>query len=415
VGGAGSGGGAPDGGIPTAIGPSRGSPIALTPKDEYAVVVNRDVGSVSILALSYAMPDAPSATKVAELSTGAGSEPWQVETSPNSNNAFVALRHDQKLVRIDDISPIAKIGPSAQVGSEPTGVALTPTGSKAYVTNWVDGTISVVDTASMKVAQTIDLNAALVGTGLLGSVAARPGLAHPRSIAISNDGNADDADETAYVTDYFAQRKIPEAADGTNADVAQVGIVYRVSLKTGLVAVTQLSPLANIGFKDQNGNVAGCYPNQLQSITLNGKFAYVLSICASPRGPVGPNVTTTPCTDVTQCTGLVEPACVVPAAGVASVCVDLASAKTTTAPVVSVIDTTTGVEVMDAEASLNAVWTTDVYVKAGTPGDASRRLPHMPTDLAFVPGTSVSYVTANGADAVFRVVFDDAKGSIGSV
>src|SRR5439155_26337385 len=138
---AGGGGGTPDGGTAIASGPSRGSPIALTPKDEYAVVANRDVGSVSILALSYAVPDAPSATKVAELSTGAGSEPWQVETSPNGKNAYVVLRHDQKLVRIDDVSATAKIGPSAQVGSEPTGVALTPTGSKAYVTNWVDWTI----------------------------------------------------------------------------------------------------------------------------------------------------------------------------------------------------------------------------------------------------------------------------------
>src|SRR5260370_9483571 len=113
--------------MPPAIGPSRGSPIALTPKDEYAVVVNRDVGSVSILALSYAMPDAPSATKVAALSTRACSEPWQVETSPNGKHAFVVLRREQRLVLIDDISPRAEIGPSAQRGSEPTCLALTPT------------------------------------------------------------------------------------------------------------------------------------------------------------------------------------------------------------------------------------------------------------------------------------------------
>src|SRR5260370_6809321 len=167
----------------------------------------------------------------------------------------------------------------------------------------------------MTVAMTVDLNSALVATGYLGSVTARPSLAHPRSVAVSNNGDASDDDENAYVTEYFAQRKLPEAADASNVDVAQVGVVYRINASTGAVTTMTLAPLADIGFKDQNRKTAACYPNQLQSITLNGKFAYVTSICASPRGPIGPSVTTTPCTDVSQCTGLVEPACVVPAAG----------------------------------------------------------------------------------------------------
>src|SRR5260221_7036352 len=105
---AGGDGGQPDGGTVIAGGPSRGSPIALTPKDEYALVVNRDVGSVSVVSLSYAAPDAPAATKVAEVSTGAGSEPWQLETSPDGKSAYVVLRRDQKLVRVDDIGATAK-------------------------------------------------------------------------------------------------------------------------------------------------------------------------------------------------------------------------------------------------------------------------------------------------------------------
>jgi len=36
----------------------------------------------------------------------------------------------------------------------------------------------------MEAKSTVDLNAALVGTTLLGDVEARPSLAHPRSVAI---------------------------------------------------------------------------------------------------------------------------------------------------------------------------------------------------------------------------------------
>ena len=49
-----------------------------------------------------------------------------------------------------------------------------------------------------------------------------------------------------------------------------------------------------------------------------------------------------------------------------------------------------------------------------TPDDASRRYPLVANDIAFVPGTSIGYLTANGADAVFRVRYDD-KGVIAEV
>jgi hypothetical protein len=69
----------------------------------------------------------------------------------------------------------------------------------------------------MAVTSTIDLNAALVGTGLLGQVAARPALAHPRSVAISNNGDDSDDDEIAYVTEYFAAAARPLASEASEA------------------------------------------------------------------------------------------------------------------------------------------------------------------------------------------------------
>ena len=397
-------------------GPSHGASVALSPDDSVAVVANRDVGSVTVLKMSYATGAPATATLAGEVSVGAGSEPWQVVVSPDNTTAYVVLRHDQKVVEITGLQSVPVLGRSVGVGSEPTTVALTPTGAKAWVANWVDGTIMGIDTASMTVTSTIDLNAPLVAAGTLGMVAPRPALAHPRSLAITNNGDTNDEDESIYVTEYFGQTVMPEASDGSNADTHKVGIVYRVKISDKSVSTIQLAPLADMGFKDERAATAGCYPNQLQSITLNGGFGYVTSVCASPKGPTGPRVTTTTCVAVADCSALnlVEPACVQPTAtATGSVCVDLASVKTTTAPLVSVIDTASNTEVTTGTASLNAKFR-DFYVSKGVPDSAQRRYPLFANDMSFVAGTGVGYVSANGADAVFRVRYD-ASGTVAEV
>jgi YVTN family beta-propeller protein len=400
-----------DGGNVTVLpGPSHGSAVALSPDDSTAVVVNRDVGTVTVLRITYPNGQPPAATMAAEIDVGAGSEPWQAVISPDGTRAFVVLRQTQQLVAIEDLGGSPHAGAKVAVGSEPTGVALTPTGAKAWVTNWVDGSVSIVDTSAMSVSKTIDLNAPLVATTLLGSVTARAALAHPRSVAITNNGDTNDADESAYVTEYYAQQTAAEANDGSNADTRKVGVVYKVAVADGSVSTTQIAPLTDMGFKDERNGTAGCFPNQLQSIAIEDHFAYVVSVCASPRGPTGPKVTATACTAVTDCAALnlVDAACVLPTATAANkVCVDVASVKTTTAPLVSVLDISGAQpsEVAGAAGSLNAAFEA-LYASKSVADDSTRRYPLFADDIAFVPGTGVGYVTANGADAVFRMLFD---------
>jgi hypothetical protein len=241
-----------------------------------------------------------------------------------------------------------------------------------------------IDTAELKVKRTVDLNATLVGTGLLGTgLTARPGLAHPRSIAITNNGNDVDDDESIYVTEYFGQRTAPEsnASPGNAAgmDTNHDGIVYKVSAKDGAASAIRLGPIADIGFKDSATQTAGCFPNQLQSITIQGNFAYVSHICASPRGPTG---------------GTTE------------------NFKTTTHGAVSVIDLSKGAEVKTGTASLHQKF--EVLFGQRSTADANRRYPAVPSDIAFVKGASVGYVAANAIDAVFRVAYG-ATGEIGEV
>jgi YVTN family beta-propeller protein len=412
---AGTGGGHGDGGVPPDAvlkHPSRGSAAALSPDDATAVIVNRDVGSATVVSIQYPSNAPPTGHFVREVLLGNGSEPWQAVVLPDNDSALVVLRKDQKVARIRYLRTQPVLDGIVTVGSEPTAIALSPTGRRAFVANWIDGTVDVIDTTTLHVVSTIDLNAALVRTGYLGDVAARPALAHPRSITVTNDADADDNDESLYVTEYFGQQTEPEAPDGSNSDTRNVGIVYKVRLADYAVSTIRLAPLADMGFKDEKGVAAGCFPNQLQSIAISGSFAYVVSVCASPKGPIGVKATTTACVDVADCAplNLVEPVCAPPFAGAASaVCVDVAGVKTTTAPLVSVIDTRTDLEVAGASQSLNARF--EALFVASNTAQAARRFPLFANDIGFVPGSTVGYLTANGADAVFRVRADAQTGA----
>ena len=93
-----------------------------------------------------------------------------------------------------------------------------------------------------------------------------------------------------------------------------------------------------------------------------------------------------------------------------ALCVDVASVKTTTAPSVSVIDTRTNSEVTGASQSSTHA-STQLY-SAQNPAQSARRFPLFANDLAFVPNSTVGYLTANGADAVFRVRVDPQTGAL---
>jgi hypothetical protein len=138
----------------------------------------------------------------------------------------VLSRKDQKLVRIDGLKDQPKKGPEVAVGSEPTGMAMTPLGHTIWVASWMNGTVTAYDTATLKPGKLVDLSATLAASGYPGkTLAARPSLSHPRSVAITNNGDEVEDDETMFVTEFYAQQKAPLAADGSNLNGA-VGIQF---------------------------------------------------------------------------------------------------------------------------------------------------------------------------------------------
>ncbi len=404
------------GNVTELLNPSKGSAIALSDDESVAVSVNRDTGSVAVLALEYAENAPPKVKLVKEVLVGQNSEPYQVVIAPDNDTAYVVLRKDQKLVKLEKLRSAPSVYGDVATGSEPTSLALSPSGRYVYVANWQDGTVGEYDAQKLELIKTIDLNEALVKTGYLGDVKARPALAHPRSIAITNDRDGYDDDESLYATEYFGQQVDEELPDGSNSDVRKVGIVYYVSLKDWQVKTINLQPLTDMGFLDNAGIAAGCYPNQLQSIAINGNYAYVMSVCTSPKGPLGIKATTTSCAVVEDCDGLglVEPACVTPFGGAPNaICVDTSSVKTTTAPVLSIIDVKKNAEVKASAENLNASFA-KLFAENKTP-DGKQRFPLYAGDIAFVPGTNVGYVTADGGDAVFRFQTNNDDGTISNV
>lgn len=442
TGGTGGGGMGPVGCKTTAKGATRGSALALTPDDKRLVNVNRDSGTVTVMAIDYAdgqpkmtvVKDAANADAIA-----VGAEPWQVAIDGCGKTAYVVSRKDQKLVEITDLDTVPKKGREIAVGSEPTGVAISPNNLTVYVANWVDGTLTKVDPVTMTVVGTVDLNKTLVETGFLGKkltvqdgsgtkeipLVPRAGMAHPRSLAITNNGDASDEDETVLVTEWFAQRTAAEAADGKNSDVNKAGLLYRVAVKDDVASTVTLPPVADTGFNSPVGNVTtgtptGCFPNQVASVSIDGGFAYVTSTCASPVGPTGA-FTRGACTSTAFCVAefgasstCTSGACTTFTCSKDSDCgfgapagscnmgkcgVNPNNFKTTTHPAVSVVD-------LNAKTATTSVLD-KIFVDPAVVGTGSIRLPLLQQDIDFRPG--FAYTAAEGTDAIFRLSIDNGK------
>jgi YVTN family beta-propeller protein len=359
------------------------------------VAANRTAHSIAVFRTDFAA-NPPTVTRTALLPAamvGADSEPWAVAMGNDNDTAYVILRRSQQVLKITGVRTAPTIATArASVGSEPTGLAISPTGRTLYVSNYQDGTVSVVNTADMTVTRRVDLNAALASSGLLGPsvmAAPRPALAHPRAIVVTNNGDTNDDDETVYVSEFFAQARTSGVPAGDQQfDVNKQGVVYRFNAGTGAVgALITLAPVADTGFQDSTNAATGCFPNQLFSLALNNNRLYVSSVCESPRGPTGPVV--------------------------AGMTTDTRNFQTQIHAVLNVVDTATNAELPAQKVLLNQRLQAQ-YTTRMVPDDGSRRMPLIVNDMQFVQGTNVAYLSAYGADAMFRVRFA-ADGSVSEV
>jgi len=376
---------------------TQGSAVAVTADERVVVATNRTDGIVSILRLD---PSRPLDEMVLEDSLTeiafhplSSSKPWAAVIGPDDDTAYVLLRGTSQVIEIVGLHG-SNPHPSdrhANVGSEPTSILISPTGRQIYVANSADGTVSVILTQDLS-SDPLSLNGRLADSGFLGPTARdRLGLAHPRALAITDDGDEDDEDETLYATEFFSQ----PLADPTvsDPDRNRQGIVYPIDGKghAPLDAGGREIPFITLaaietGFNDAEGKPTGCFPNQLYSAASSGNRLFVTSVCASPAGPVESGPTTVP---------------------------DLASNnfKTLSHPVVFTIDTTTNRAVPEQLVMTRQL--ADVYPAA----EPDARMPLIPSDIVVSADATgrQAFVSSFGASAVFPVHYDQAgAGTIGN-
>jgi hypothetical protein len=371
-----------------------GGAVALSYDERVAVVTNYSAGIVTVLSLKPERGLDKMVSKTTVLSVGADSEPCAAVIGADDNTAYVVLRKDQQVIRIDQLRQAPSVfGTRRAVGSEPTSIAISPTGKFLFVANFGDGTISKIQAEAFEDDEAIDLNQRLIDKQLLGSgLKSRAGLAHPRALVISDNGDQNDADEVLFATEFFSQ-----PAPGTMRDIGDIdgnreGLVYATRL-TGQAAPTiDISAVRDTGFMDSNDEATSCFPNQLYAAAIDNGRLYVTAMCTSPRGPLDKQKD--------KATQMDTPA----------------NYKTLLHPAVFVVDTAMSEERPDEGRLLTQVLQ-GLYDSDGDSADI--RMPLIPNDIAFRAGPNGSheaYVLAMGADAVFRLDYrgDGTLRNVGS-
>ncbi len=318
--------------------PSRSSTVAITDDDAIVLMTNPGDGSIS----SFTTADNE---RLARVMTGG--EPSSVVIHPNGTTAFVANRADATVVRIDGIdtgSP--SLVATVEVGSEPTGLAITPNGGTLFVAEHAEGSVGVIDVATFTRRASID------------------GPQNPYALAVTNDGDEDDDDETLLVPEFFGT---PVGTEGTDASREGLVRTYNVSDLEPAGPIT-LAP-RDSGFAPAAGEATVMTsPNQLHSVTIVGDRAYITSTSVSPGAPVRFNLNVQ--------------------------------------PVVYVVDIAARAEVTTPDGSANLAQ----LVRDGT-ADSKLFLADT-VDMAFVG--QIGYSVSRGADAVQRVIYEGSAVEIGS-
>ncbi|MET8412326.1 hypothetical protein ABZV34_30195 [Streptomyces sp. NPDC005195] len=140
-----------------------------------------------------------SVVQVREMTIGVGGRPTGIAMSPHTSRAYVA-NSSSGTVSVIDLVTRAVVGAPFAVGGEPAGVAVAPGGGLLYVADGFNGSVVVVDAVTGAVLRTLE------NVGLL-----------LRGLALSPDG------ALLYVADAQAQKVLV-------VDVGQQKVTGSVSL-----------------------------------------------------------------------------------------------------------------------------------------------------------------------------------------
>ncbi|MGH9904445.1 MAG: hypothetical protein ACRD8U_02545 [Pyrinomonadaceae bacterium] len=211
-----------------------------------------------------------------------GDSPFGVTTSPDGQTVWIAnsggLFNNSNKVTVLNASTFA-IETVITVGNFPEDIAFTPDGSQAFVTNSSDATVSVINTATRTVTQTISL-ASIPMTFPFGIVA---GKNEKKVFVTSASAEFDGSDQNIAVLD------ITNPSNVTLASTIQVpGFGGRPAIRPidneliVPVAPSETGPAKIVAINTSSQNIkreielpgSTAFPNDM-AITPDGRFAYV--------------------------------------------------------------------------------------------------------------------------------------------
>jgi YVTN family beta-propeller protein len=224
-------------------------------------------------------PTLPS-TSPAVASIDIGTPLWGVAFSPDGDRAYVT-NTDSASVSVIDTTTNAIVGNPIPVGDGPWGVVLSPDGRRAYVTNLASGSLSVIDTATNVTVS----NPIPVGRGPEGLALSPNG--RYAYVANSGSGTVSVIDvtrsvETATIPVGRVPAGVAVSPDGRRLYVANNG--------SGTVSVIDTATNATVGNPIPVGS--GPYgvavtPDGRRAYVANSKSGSVSVIDADGNSPVG--------------------------------------------------------------------------------------------------------------------------------
>jgi YVTN family beta-propeller protein len=284
------------------IADTNSGPIAITRDDKFVWAVNRDNNSVSVFRVAG---DANFLIKIINV----GQEPRCLAITPDDKKVFVTNMVDGTVSVIDQKK--RKLIGTIKVGTEPFGCAVTPGGNKLYVANFGSDSVSVISTRFLEVIKTIK------------NVGPKPrGIAIHRKLSklpIKNKLldfliNLRDDDDTrghgnfngpalgkvkVYVTHFLAElrgdnRPIDEKEGSDDGKEGRITVIS--TAKEKIIRTVILNPLANTGF-NSNGSTLDqiTVPPAAPASFITGAFPNLLQgiVIAGNRGYV-PNTASSP-------------------------------------------------------------------------------------------------------------------------
>lgn len=249
--------------VATLLRPSKSGAIAISGNNNYIIQANPENDTVTVFR-SRIENNEREITELGDVSVG--EEPSSVVIDPDDETAYVAVRGSAEIVKINGINTGSPVigSPRLKVGSEPTGIAMSPSGKLLVVAEFGESRVSVVDTATMTILSSVEVR-------------------NPRAVAITNDGDGDDTDEKVVVTEFYGE---VQDAEDEGQDNSRQGVVRIYNL-----GATSITPFQKVNFAPVAVNEFEpdqTSPNQLYSVVItpdNSKFI-VTATAASPfRAP----------------------------------------------------------------------------------------------------------------------------------